>query len=161
MIRYFILSFVFAFYLFPTENAVAENCSFAYWEVIPSDSPCKEFTLPDFVFSRAEITRPEHQAVARFCKSYEVRSSYGSQLAGYCYTGEGDRIGPRFRLGDPDWSAASKVQDRIYVADLSFEGCYKGRKSKGIVFVEFGWVKAPAFISRAFPLEGIEGKCAP
>jgi hypothetical protein len=86
-------------------------------------------------------------------------SKFGKQRVGYCYTGEGDRSGPTFKLGDEKWHFQDKKKKNVYFADLNFEGCYKGQKATGVVFGTYGWKEAPQTITRSLPLEGKIAKC--
>lgn len=154
--RYLIITFI----LLGLTNSVANaaDCHFKYWEVIPSNT-CKVYYLPDFTFGTIphDADAPEH--IKRFCSSYEIVSKFGKQRAGYCYTGEGDYIGPTFKLGDAKWHFQDKKKGDIYFADFGFKGCFKGQKTTGIVFGVFGWEEAPKDIERSFPVEGKLAKC--
>ncbi len=137
----------------------AEDCKFNYWEVIPESTVCDIFHLPDFDFRRLppEENAPEH--IKRFCNQFEISSKLGKQKSGYCYTGEGDPTGPHFRLGDETWNFSKSQKDKIYFADLNFTGCDHGKSAQGIVFGIYGWVKAPSFIERSWPLEKNLASC--
>lgn len=140
--------------------AQEQDCKFKYWEVIPNTTSCEVFELPDFQFKRLPSTRSEDDPLRKFCSEYEIISAFGKQIASYCSTGRGDRFGPAFRLGDSSWNYSDKAKtDRIYVADLSFTGCLEGKDTKGIVFIKYGWSKAPKFIQRALPVQGVKLSC--
>ena len=153
---------IFLCSLLISANALAEkpSCNFNYWEPISHNLKCDIYYLPDFSFKRIESNGKIAESVQRFCSHFEVKSKFGSQETGYCYTGSGDRTGPHFRLGDKDWNFSKGEKDRIYFADLNFQGCYKNKKSQGVVFGPFGWRKAPASIKRSWPLRGSIAECA-
>jgi hypothetical protein len=126
---------------------LAQDCKFHYWEVIPSSSDCKVFHLPDFDFRILPPDESEPVHIRRFCKRYEVQSTSSHQEVGYCYTGEGDRAGPVF-----------KVRDKEYLADLNFEGCVKGVEAHGILFAPGGWSNAPGGVTRFWPVQSLPNK---
>ena len=153
-----LLSSITFFALLHVSAARADECRFNYWEVIPAASSCKVFFLPDFEF------RPIPKGAAlkgfeQFCNQFGVSSKFGKQVVGYCYTGEGDRMGPSFRLGDEGWNNSKQEKDRIYFADLNFSGCSHGRKAQGIVFGRAGWKRAPSEIERSWVVRGKLAKC--
>jgi hypothetical protein len=115
---------------------------------------CPTYCLPDFEFRAIPYDQGTADHIKRFCTQYEVRSKYGSQKTGYCYTGEGDRSGPRFRLGDEHADDSTLLNgDRVYMADLNFQGCVKGKKQEGIMFLVSHWRNAPRGIKRFWPIE--------
>jgi hypothetical protein len=127
--------------------ALAQDCMFHYWEVIPSSSDCRVFHLPDFDFRILPLDESEPAHIRRFCKRYEVQSGSSRQEVGYCYTGEGDRSGPVF-----------KVRDKEYLADLNFEGCVKGVEARGIVFAPGRWSNPPGEVTRFWPVQSLPNK---
>ena len=127
------------------ELADAESCKLAYWEVLKSSGQCEQFELPDFSF-RSRPT-PPNDPLSRFCSQYEIVSKSGTQQVGYCYTGEGDRTGPVFKVGG-----------RQFLADLNFEGCSNGKKLAGVVFVPDGWKSAPKGLKRLWPVRSLPEK---
>lgn len=114
------------------EAALADRCSFDYWQVIPAEAGCEVFHLPDFDFRQVPHPSGAGEATKRFCTRYEVKSKSDLSYATNCYTGEGDRVGAQFM-----------VDGRKYTADISFEGCVDGREARGIVFLPDGWSRDP------------------
>jgi hypothetical protein len=150
---------IFSVALSVNSAVAAEDCHFKYWEVIESNTGCKVYNLPDFSFRKVPASPENHQHVKKFCSRYKVISKFGEQVTSYCYTGEGDFMGPTFRLGDEKWSFSSKSKDRVYFADLNFQGCHQGAETKGIVFGLYGWSKAPTRIERSWPIRKKLAKC--
>lgn len=136
-------------------KALGENCTFDYWQVIPRDAQCPVYHLPDFEFRTLPPDPTGNPAIRRFCTQYGVHSKFGEQRTGYCYTGEGDRMGPSFVLGDDAPDALLKRREEAYFADLNFVGCRNGVKTEGIVFGKGGWTKAPKGLSRLWPVESL------
>ncbi len=61
---------------------------------------------------------------------------------GHCYTGDGDKTGPEF-----------KVDGKSFLADLNFLGCLDGKQVEWIVFVREAWTNAPKNLRRLWPVE--------
>ena len=156
MVKFFAI--IFYSILVQLNFALAEECRFNYWEVIPPSSSCAVFTLPDFEF-RPIPKGADFKGLEKFCNQFEISSKFGKQVVGYCYTGEGDRTGPSFRLGDEGWNYSKAEKDKVYFADLNFIGCIRGEKAQGIVFGRSGWKVAPSEIERSWPLRGYRAKC--
>ena len=102
MSRFFISSFCFL--ALHISVALADECHFHYWEVIPAAADCKVFHLPDFEFRPILKSSDPKEASERFCSQYDVSSKFGKQVVSYCFTGLGERTGPQFRLGDEGWN---------------------------------------------------------
>lgn len=140
--------------------ALAENCHYQYWEVIPiPGNACEVYYLPDFTFSAVPHSPDSPEHVKRFCAAYEIVSKFGKQRTGYCYTGEGDRMGPTFKLGDEKWLRQDQTKENVYFADLNFTGCFQGKETSGVVFGVSGWNAAPKEIERSWPIERRIAKC--
>jgi hypothetical protein len=140
------ISFLLMLFLLPS-SALCEACKFEYWEVIPSSSECDVMHLPDFDFRKLPKDPADTNPVARFCTQYEARSASAVVKSGFCYTGEGDRSGPTF-----------KIAGQEYLADVSFQGCVEGKERQGIVFAPEGWLKAPKRIQRFWPVSSLPKK---
>jgi hypothetical protein len=124
-----------------------QDCRFEYWQVIPVAAACEVLHLPDFDSRPLPPDQAAPAHVRRFCVRYEVKAGSDRQEVGDCYTGEGDRSGPLFKVGD-----------RQYLADLYFEGCLKGQEARGIVFAPGGWSKAPGHLKRFWPVASLPKK---
>ncbi|MCB0337269.1 MAG: hypothetical protein KDD62_13220 [Bdellovibrionales bacterium] len=146
----------FAVYL---SVASAQGCTFVYWELVPQDSNCKIFELPDFDLERIESAPDNSKRHKQFCRDFKVTTPSSTQSVSYCYTGRGDRFGPEFRLGDSSWTRQSAATDNVFFFDLGFSGCYKGKATKGMVFGESSWKRAPQFIMRTSSREQAELDC--
>lgn len=156
--KYWIFPFLFFFIFSPISSVSAEDCHFQYWEVIPFEK-CQVYYLPDFTFRSFPPQNEAAEVLNRFCSKYEITSKFGKQQTAYCYTGEGDRMGPTFKLGDEGWQTRDTKGENVFFADLNFSGCNKGKKSTGIVFGPRGWIDAPKRIQRSWPLLNQLAEC--
>jgi hypothetical protein len=139
--------------------ALADECHFHYWQVIPAEADCKVFYLPDFEFRPILKSSDPKEASERFCSQYDVSSKFGKQVVSYCFTGLGERTGPQFRLGDEGWNYSKPEKDRVFFADLNFVGCSHGKEVQGMLFGRDGWKKVPSEIERSWPSEGRMARC--
>ena len=120
------------------------HCQYSYGELIARHSKCDRLHLPDFYFRQVPQAADAPAHIKRFCSRYEVSSGANVQFVNYCYTGEGDKIGPAFKIGG-----------REFLADLNFVGCIDGKKVEGIIFLSGGWSNAPKNIERLWPVESL------
>lgn len=134
--------------LLQATQANADDCTFDYWQVIPSNTSCNTFRLPDFEF-RKVVVSPDAPGYNRFCQHYEVVDGTNRQEVGYCYTGLGDRFGPRFKVGE-----------KSFMADTGFLGCLNDQPVQGIVFVSGEWADAPKHLRRLLPIQALPGKAS-
>jgi hypothetical protein len=139
---------LFLLLLLKATVAHADECRFDYWQVIPADTPCDTFRLPDFEFRKVVIP-PDAPGYNRFCQHFEVVAGTNTQKVGYCYTGLGDRFGPRFKVGE-----------KSFMADTGFRGCLNDQPVQGIVFVSGEWSEAPKHLRRLLPVQALPRKAS-
>lgn len=130
-----------------TTAAMAQECTYNYWEVIPKLPKCEVLHLPDFDFRQVPAEERASDTIRRFCTNFEVSSKESKQRVGYCYTGEGDVTGPTF-----------EVNGKKFLLDLSEKICVDDQPALGIVVVVGDWRNAPKGIRRLWPVESLPAK---
>ncbi len=118
------------------------ECKFDYWQVIPDETECDVFYLPDFDFRRLPEDPKVDLKLKRFCESFEIRYGITSRVISYCKDPDKDGSGPSF-----------EIDGRLYQADIYFEGCYKGKSTYGKVFINNIWSSSPSNISRIWRMK--------
>jgi hypothetical protein len=109
--------------LLVTKVSGAELCKFEYWQVIPAETRCDVYSLPDFRIRAIPTDLKDPPHIQRFCTNYEIESKYKTERSGYCFTGEGRPSGPVFNVGT-----------QTFVASFNFQGCRGSEAVSGIVF---------------------------
>ena len=87
-------NFLFLLFFITPIAANAEECVFNYWELIPHNSKCEKFLLPDFTFDIKY-----DQTDGPFCRNYKILSKNEENIVGYCSTGRPPKLGPNFKVG--------------------------------------------------------------